>query len=80
MNELKHILVPSDFSDTARHALAHALALANKTNAKITLLHIVTIFDDDPYNPKQTFPDLDDYYNYIQKRAGEKIKTSISLG
>lgn len=78
MIKIKHILVPSDFSDTARQALAHAISLAHRYNAKITLLHVVTIFDDDPYNPKQTFPDLDDYYDHIQRRAGEKIKSTIS--
>ncbi|MBN1464433.1 universal stress protein [candidate division KSB1 bacterium] len=76
--EIKNILVPSDFSDTARHALANALAIAAMHQARITLLHVVTVYDDDPYNPSQTFPDLDDYYDHLEERAGAQFAETIS--
>jgi nucleotide-binding universal stress UspA family protein len=38
---MKHILVATDFSETAAAALAHAAKLASLTGAKITLLHVI---------------------------------------
>jgi nucleotide-binding universal stress UspA family protein len=38
--KLRHILVPTDFSETAMHALDVAVALATKFDAKLTLLHV----------------------------------------
>jgi len=36
-----HILVPTDFSDTAAYALRHAFEEARVHGAKVTLLHVV---------------------------------------
>src|SRR5262245_59805866 len=38
---IEKILVPIDFSPTARLALRHAMALARKCRARLTLLHVV---------------------------------------
>jgi nucleotide-binding universal stress UspA family protein len=38
---MKHILVATDFSDTAAAALAHATEIARLAGAKITLLHVI---------------------------------------
>lgn len=38
---MKHILVATDFSDTAAAALRHAASLAQLSGAKITLLHVI---------------------------------------
>ena len=75
---IKHILVPSDFSDTAQQALINALYIASRHRAKITLLHIVTVFDDDPYNPKQVFPDLKKFYHHLEERAGDHFQETLS--
>jgi nucleotide-binding universal stress UspA family protein len=45
------ILVPTDFSDTARCALAHAINLARKFDGEIHLLHVAEI-------PTPAIPDL----------------------
>jgi nucleotide-binding universal stress UspA family protein len=37
--DIRHILVPHDFSDTAEYALAYALVLAQKFGARVTVLH-----------------------------------------
>jgi len=76
--DIDHILVPSDFSDTAQQALANALYIALTQNAKITLLHIVTVFDDDPYNTKQPFPDLKEFYEHLEKMAGDHLRETLS--
>lgn len=38
---MKHILVATDFSETAAAALAHAAKVANLAGAKVTLLHVI---------------------------------------
>lgn len=38
---VKHIVVPSDFSEPSKAALEYAVALAKPTRAQITLLHVV---------------------------------------
>jgi nucleotide-binding universal stress UspA family protein len=38
---MKHILVATDFSETAAAALAHAAKLATLVGAKVTLLHVI---------------------------------------
>jgi nucleotide-binding universal stress UspA family protein len=39
MSSPKHILVPTDFSETAQQALEYAVGLAAKLGAEVTLLH-----------------------------------------
>jgi nucleotide-binding universal stress UspA family protein len=39
----KHILVPTDFSEYADHALDYAITLAQKLRARLTLLHIIQL-------------------------------------
>jgi nucleotide-binding universal stress UspA family protein len=36
-----HVLVPIDFSSYAEHALDYAIALAQKLQARVTLLHVI---------------------------------------
>jgi nucleotide-binding universal stress UspA family protein len=48
MLKLKKILLPTDFSRCAEQALAHTVFLAEKYNAEIHLLHVLTLFEDQP--------------------------------
>ena len=41
--QIKQILVPTDFSDNARHALSYAIELAQRCSAKLHLLHTPVI-------------------------------------
>lgn len=43
MFAVKHILVPTDFSDTSEGALAAAVELARTFHARITLLHVWSV-------------------------------------
>ncbi|RMF59329.1 MAG: universal stress protein [Bacteroidetes bacterium] len=48
---IRHLLVPTDFSDCSQHALAHAKALAHRFGARITLVHVLSLppmFLEDP--------------------------------
>ena len=42
--EVKRILIPTDFSDTANLALQHAALMAKILDSEITLLHVVSTF------------------------------------
>jgi nucleotide-binding universal stress UspA family protein len=39
--EIQRILVPTDFSESARHALTYGLSFAKEYRARLTLLHVV---------------------------------------
>ncbi len=41
MKAFQHILVPIDFSEPSREALRYAVAIGEKFDSKITLLHVV---------------------------------------
>lgn len=41
MREIRKILFPTDFSDTARNAFRYCLALADKLGASIQILHVI---------------------------------------
>lgn len=41
MINLKKILVPTDFSESARHALTYGVSFAREYQAELTLLHVV---------------------------------------
>src|SRR5712691_6804200 len=42
--EIRHILIPTDFSDTSALALEHGTFMARLMKAEITLLHVVETF------------------------------------
>jgi nucleotide-binding universal stress UspA family protein len=46
---LKHILVPTDFSETSKVALRYALALADRFGACVHLLHAVQSPLEEPW-------------------------------
>jgi nucleotide-binding universal stress UspA family protein len=41
MIEIQHVLCPVDFSETSRHALEHAMAVAKWYDARVTVLHVI---------------------------------------
>lgn len=45
--EIKKILVPVDFSEFSNRAVSYAINLSKRFNAKIKLLHVVTLFHED---------------------------------
>jgi nucleotide-binding universal stress UspA family protein len=51
MVHIRHILVPTDFSDGAREAFTTAIGLARDSGARLTLFHVNHV-------PTSTFPDV----------------------
>lgn len=52
---LKRILVPTDLSDCARPALAHARLVAEQADAELILLHVIDPATFDAYNPPTAY-------------------------
>ncbi len=48
MSEIKRILFPTDFSETADAAKGHAVEWAKRFKAGVTALHVRTVYTDDP--------------------------------
>ncbi len=66
----RHILMPTDFSDCSKNALNHAALLANKLDARITLLHVI----DPPFN----FPtNVDGVIDYLKENAEQHLESLI---
>jgi nucleotide-binding universal stress UspA family protein len=50
MSSFQHILAATDFTEPSEHALDHAVDLAAKLGARVTVLHVYSV-------PIYTFPD-----------------------
>lgn len=68
--QIRKILVPTDFSETAYRALEQAVILATRFNADITVLHARLIHEDDPTELPKKLAHL--------KLAEDQIETEIS--
>jgi nucleotide-binding universal stress UspA family protein len=66
---MKNIIVPTDFSQNAKNALAYALAIAKKTDAKVVLFHSYHL----PPNTSTTFKDI----SPILKKGAEQDLTRL---
>lgn len=54
----KTLLVPTDFSDAAEHAFAHALHLARQCSGTVHLLHVIEPFETGPLSPLRYTPKM----------------------
>jgi nucleotide-binding universal stress UspA family protein len=52
------ILFATDFSEHANRALPAAIELAEHYGAELVMLHVVTVWNNDPANPEWRFPEL----------------------
>lgn len=72
--KINKILFPTDFSQPANRALDHALVLAHRLKATLTMLHIEVPYAADPNNPSYAFPDLDDLFRAIRELARQRLE------
>jgi nucleotide-binding universal stress UspA family protein len=75
MIAIKHILVPTDFSDSAERALSMAVELAQAFKARITLLHVWSI-PNVGYAEALTWP-IDDMQKAARK-ALEDVRARVA--
>jgi nucleotide-binding universal stress UspA family protein len=66
MVEIKTILFPTDFSDYSNKAFPYAATLAKAFGARIILMHVAELEEEDPANPRHTFPAIDQYDGAIE--------------
>jgi nucleotide-binding universal stress UspA family protein len=66
MADVKTILFPTDFSEFSNKAFPYAAILANSFNAKIIMLHVAELEEEDPANPAHTFPALQAYVGDVE--------------
>ena len=73
--ELKRILCPVDFSDNSLHALNYAIALAQRQEADLVLLHVVqpTLLSAsmDPFLPEYDTTVMENYMDACKRQLKE---------
>lgn len=74
---MKNILVPTDFSQNALHALRFAMELNRKLRAKLILFHsyIIPVYATDV----PVFPQADDELRKSSEEALEKLRTKMKV-
>jgi len=77
MFKIKRILCPTDFSTCSKQAFPQALFWAEKYGAELHLLHVITMYTDDPYDPSFDFPSLKEYCIHLEKAADDKAEKMI---
>ncbi len=71
--KIEKILIPTDFSDCAQHALMYALSLATEYKAQLIVLHVVPQLS----LPPEMEASAGALYDEMEKRAKEKITKLI---
>lgn len=66
----QHVLVSTDFSASAEQAFPHAVAFADLHDARLTLLHVATVYPADPMAPEIN----DDGRAQIEAAARERLE------
>ena len=65
MLNIRKILFPTDFSDSAKQAINHALFLAEQFEAELHLLHAVVLHSYDPEAPGHDFPEPTEVFSRL---------------
>ncbi len=71
--QIKKILFPTDFSESAERALDHALVLAHRFDAELLMLHVESPHDADPNNPQRQFPELEELFSFIKSQVSSSL-------
>ena len=73
--DIQRILMPTDFSTCANHALTHAITLARRFGAELHLLHVNVMYEVEPTPAGEVFPG----YEELHLRREEAIERQMSL-
>jgi len=73
MLEIRTILHPTDFSESSRHAMTYAIALAEEFRAKLCILHVIEEISSALYFDMLQAPPLTQLMVDIEKRAREAL-------
>ncbi len=69
----KHILVPTDFSSDANRAGYYAATMAEPWGSKVTLFHVIALFEYDPNDPSHHFPNAEEIYKSMEAAATRQM-------
>lgn len=73
MLNVRRILFPTDFSQTANQALNHALFLAEQFEAELHMLHAIVLHEHDPRAPERRFPEPSDILQNLFQIADSEM-------
>ena len=77
---LERILVPTDFSDHAQHALLYAASLGERFGATLHLVHVVTLEDVEDDDPLAQFPDVEAHLERADTAARSRLDAGVDHG
>jgi len=77
---LERILVPTDFSDHAQHALLYAASLGERFGATLHLVHAVTLEDVEDGDPLKQFPDVEAHLEKADAAARARLDAGVNHG
>lgn len=81
MIELKKILFPTDFGESAEEALRYAAMLASQYDAELTMMHVVSLFSDGPATAEEQISEMEQYADkfadQLHQQADEFIDRAI---
>lgn len=72
--KIRHILVPTDFSPAAQHALHWALRFAQKHDARLHLLHVLAEYDGEWFGPEDGMPRGDEVRMQVEREVREELE------
>jgi nucleotide-binding universal stress UspA family protein len=75
--KIKKILFPTDFSRCAEQALAHAVFLAEKYDAEIHLLHVITLFEDQPNVVNEEIGETEEMVRKLEDIAERQLNKAV---
>ena len=74
--EIKRILYATDLSENAKHAFTYAATIANRFDAKITIIHVIETISKNAERQIAEFLGKD-HWNEIQKNKKQEYIESI---
>ena len=81
MIDLKKILYPTDFGESAEEALRYAAMLASQYDAKLIMMHVVSLFSNGPSKAEEQISEMEQYAekfaDQIHQQAEEIIDRTI---
>jgi nucleotide-binding universal stress UspA family protein len=73
----KTILCPIEFSDASTRALAYAMSLAEETDARLILLHVVEGAIEQPHFGEIGHLSVREYYRYLEEDAMARLQAAV---
>lgn len=72
--DVQRILMPTDFSTCANHALTHAITLARRFGAELHFLHVTVMYEVDPTPMGEVFPGYEELHLRREEVTGRQMK------